>query len=161
MSETDEAVNQRPFTPIEAKKVIGIAALGAVMGLLVWELAMVLSRYVLSAWMCHGAVGSTCDGAPQYAEAIASIVGGAVGLFFLVKLQVFRPLLVVIGVVAATWGIVTKAAPLPWYGIGLTAIFMYALAYVAFAWIARIKAFWLVLALMVVLVIVTRLLLSY
>lgn len=161
MSETDEAINWRPFTPIEAKKVIGIAALGAVMGLLVWELAMVLSRYVLSAWFCHGDVGSTCDGAPQYAEAIASIVGGTVGLFFLVKLQVFRPLLVVIGVVAATWGIVTKAAPLPWYGIGLTAIFMYAFAYVAFAWIARLRAFWLVLALMVILVIATRLLLSY
>ena len=160
MSETDEMAERRPFTPIELKKIIGIAALGAIVGLLVWELTMVLSKFVLSAWLCHNQ-GMICDGTPQYAEAISSIVGGAIGLFFLVKLQVFRPLLVVISVVAATWGIVAKAASLPWYGVGLAAILMYLFAYLAFAWIARLRAFWLVLSLMVVLILATRVLLSY
>ncbi|HEY5695745.1 MAG TPA: hypothetical protein VIQ80_02830 [Candidatus Saccharimonadales bacterium] len=160
MSETDEEVKQRPFMPLEGRKLIAVTALGAVIGLVVWELALVLTKYVFNAWLCHD-TSASCTNAPQYGEAVASILGGIVALFFLVRLQIFRPLLVVIAVVASLWGIVTKAEALPWYGVGLSAILLYMFAYIAFTWIARLKAFWLVLATMVVLVIAIRLLLNY
>ena len=91
---------------------------------------------------------------------MAAIIGAIVGLFFLVKLQVFRPLLVVLAAVVSLWGVVGLAGLLPWYGVGLSTIALYALAYSLFTWVARIRAFWLVVLLLIVLVVAVRVMLS-
>lgn len=160
MNDVYQEDKQLPFTPIDVNKMVAILMLGAVVGLVAWGLSIVLDTYVLSAILCKGNTTLTCAGAAQYAETAATIIGAGVGLFFLVKLQVFRPLLVVLAATISLWGIVSLAGLLPWYGIGLSAVVLYAFAYGAFAWVARLRSFWLVLVLLVALIAGVRLVLS-
>lgn len=160
MNEVYQEDKQVPFTPIDLGKIVAIIVLGAVIGLVVWGLSVVLDTYVFSAIFCKGAGTLQCAGTSQYAEIAATIIGAGVGLFFLVRLQVFRPLLVVLAATASLWGIVGLADLLPWYGIGLSAVFLYAFAYGVFAWVARLRSFWLVLVILIALVASVRLVLS-
>jgi len=160
MNDVYQEDKQMPFMPIDASKMVAILVLGAVVGFVVWGLSVILDTYVLSAILCKGNTTLTCTGTVQYAETAATIIGAGVGLFFLVKLQVFRPLLVVLAATISLWGIVSLAGLLPWYGIGLSAILLYAFAYGAFAWVARLKSFWLVLVLLIALIAGVRLVLS-
>lgn len=161
MSEVYEEGKERPFTPIDAKRVMAVVALGAVVGLVVWALTLVIDRYVLSPVLCQGSEALRCAGSAQYAEAAASIIGTGIGLFFLVRLQVFRPLLVALASTVTLWGIVAKAELLPWYGVGLSVIAMYLFAYLLFSWIARLRAFWVVILVMVMTIAAVRLVLNY
>lgn len=160
MNDVYQEDKQLPFTPIDANKMVAVLMLGAVVGLVVWGLSIVLDTYVLSAILCKGNTTLTCAGAAQYAETAATIIGAGVGLFFLVKLQVFRPLLVVLAATISLWGIVSLAGLLPWYGIGLSTVLLYAFAYGAFAWVARLRSFWLVLVLLIALIAGVRVVLS-
>jgi hypothetical protein len=160
MSDVYEEDKRQLFTPIDTSKVIAVIALGAVIGLLVWSLTLAIDRYILTAVLCQGNQALDCANTPLYAESTATIIGAIVGLFFLVRLQVFRPLLVVLAAVVSLWGIVGLAGLLPWYGIGLSTVILYAFAYGLFAWVARIRSFGMVLVLLVVLVMAVRLTLS-
>lgn len=160
MSDVYEEDKRLLFTPIDANKTIAIIVLGAVIGLLVWGLTLVLDRYVLSATLCQGGEVLKCANTAMYAEGAATVIGAIAGLFFLMKLQVFRPLLVVLAVAISLWGIVGFAQLLPWYGVGLSVILLYSVAYGLFSWLARIRLFGLVLVLVVVLVMAIRLTLS-
>jgi hypothetical protein len=160
MNDVYQEDKQLPFTPIDANKMVAIILLGAVVGLIVWGLSIVLDTYVLSAILCKGTETLRCAGTSQYAEAAATIIGAGVGLFFLVRLQVFRPLLVVLAATISLWGIVGLADLLPWYGIGISAVLLYALAYGVFTWVARLRSFWLVLVLLIALIAGVRLVLS-
>lgn len=160
MSDVYEEDKRLLFTPIDASKIIAIITLGAVVGLVVWGLTLVVDRYVLTPVLCGGSQAMQCANTSLYAESVAAIIGAIVGLFFLVRLQVFRPLLVVLAAVISLWGIIGLSALLPWYGVGMTAVLLYAFAYGLFAWIARIRAFWAVIVLLVVLVAAVRVTLS-
>ena len=160
MNEVHQEDKLLPFTPIDTSRVVAIIALGAVVGLVTWGLSVVLNTYVVSAWLCHGTQILQCAGSSQYAEAAATIIAAGIGLFFLVRLQVFRPLLIVVATVTSLWGIVGLANLLPWYGIGLSTIILYAFAYGIFAWVARLRSFSLVMVLMITLVGAVRVVLS-
>jgi hypothetical protein len=156
MAEVYEEDRQTSIMPMASKKLLSVFALGAAIGLFVWGLTFILDTYILRAVLCHGDQTSVCVQASQYAESIASILGAGVGLFFLVKLEIFRPLLIVIGAVVGLWGIVGLAGLLPWYGVALSTIFLYAVAYAAFAWIARVRVFWFVVLLFIVTIVAIR-----
>jgi uncharacterized membrane protein YbhN (UPF0104 family) len=159
MNDVYEEEKQQLFTPLDISKLVAVIALGAVVGLLIWGLMVVIDRYILDPVLCQGQA-LQCANTSQYSEAIASIVGAGVGLFFLVRLQVFRPLLVVVAAIASLWGIIGQAALLPWYGVGLSAILLYAFAYAIFTWVARIRSFPMVVIVYVVLVAAVRVALS-
>jgi len=160
MNDVYEEDARQLFTPLDASKLVAVALLGAVIGLLVWGLSLVIERYILTPVLCQGTQVLQCASVSQYAESAASIIGAGVGLFFLVRLQIFRPLLVVVAVTACLWGIIGQAALLPWYGIGLTAVLLYAAAYALFTWIARVRSFAMVVIVYVVLVAAVRVTLS-
>ncbi|HEU4715827.1 MAG TPA: hypothetical protein VFS14_03280 [Candidatus Saccharimonadales bacterium] len=161
MSDVQEEDKQLLFTPMDASRLVGVLLLGAVIGLLVWGLSLTIDRYVLTPTLCQAGQIAQCGNTAVYAEDIAAVIGAAVGLFFLVRLQVYRPLLVVIAVVVSLWGILGQVALLPWYGIGLAAIALYAFAYGLFAWVARFRSFWMVVILYVVLVAAVRVAFSF
>jgi hypothetical protein len=144
MNDVYEEDKRQLFMPIDTSKVIAVIALGAVIGLLVWGLTLVIDRYILTAVLCQGNQVLDCANTSLYAESVATIVGAIIGLATVVSL----------------WGIIGLAGLLPWYGIGLSAIILYAFAYGLFAWVARIRSFVMVLVLLVVLVMAVRLTLS-
>lgn len=149
-----------PFMTMTGKQLLQTGLQGMLVGLLVWGMTFLLGNYVFKAVLCQGAISATCGATSQYAEAVATILAAGVGLFGLVRFQVFRPLLVVVAAGVGMWGIVSLTTVLfPWYGVGLACVLLYGLSYLAFAWILRIKLFWVAVVLLLALIICVRLLL--
>ena len=155
MTETYDEEMRSTIVALEPRRIALVVATGAGVGLLVWGLATLLGAYVLSGILCHGQT-MKCGTGDQYAEILASILAAGAGLFVLVRLQIFRPLLVVLGALLSLWGIVSLASTLPWYGALFACVLMYAAAYAAFAWLARLRSFGMVLVLFVVLIVMIR-----
>jgi hypothetical protein len=146
------------FVPMGLGRLLQALAVGAVVGLTVWALTLFLERYVFEAILCHGA--AACGSSGQYAEAAATVIGAGVGLYFLAKAQVYRPLLIVLAASASLWGILGLVELLPWYGVGLSVVGLYAFAYGLYSWLARVRIFWLVMVVFLVLIVAVRLIFS-
>ena len=148
------------FVPMGLSRLLQVVAVGAVVGLTVWALTLFLERYVFEAILCHGNETSSCGYGMRYAEAAATVIGAGIGLYFIARAQIYRPLLIVLAAAASLWGIINLVRLLPWYGVGLSVVLLYAFAYGAYSWLARIRVFWLVMIMFLVLVVATRLIFS-
>ena len=161
MNDGDQISTPRVYIPMGTKQIVLVAIWGLFAGLLVWGLTYVIESFVLKALLCPDVDARTCSAASQYGEMIATILVGAVSLFVLVKLQVFRPLLVVIAAVVSLWGLVGILSGLPLYVIALSVASLYLLSYLAFTWITRLRIFWVVAALLVLMIIAIRVILTF
>lgn len=160
MNETYPNDAQTVYTPMGIKQLIQVAIFGIAAGLLVWGLTYVLETYALKALLCANKEALTCATSAQFGEIIATLVTGAIGLFILVKIQVFRPLLVVIATVVNLWGLISFVSEQPWYVIGLSSAGLYMITYLLFTWITRLRLFWLVVVLLLALIVAMRLILT-
>lgn len=149
-----------PIIPILRSDLVGILLLGGAVGLVVWALGMILDRYMFDVYFCQGDVARQCGSAKNYAAAGASLVGAGVALVGLVRLRVYRPLLVVIASTLSTWGVVQISWSFGWFTGILVAFALYALAFAVYSWTSRVREFWIALLIMTALVIVVRLALA-
>ena len=136
-----------------------VVIIGAVVGAFSWMLAHVFGLYVLKPASCTGEA-LACAASSQPAIIIATLIAACIGLFGLVKLQIFRPLLIVIAATASLWGVVSFVTALPWYASLASVTLFYALAYTTFMWVARIRAFWFAALISLVLVVGLRLIIT-
>ena len=157
MAETSQDDKQVHVIQMSTKQIIQVVILGVLVGLLVWTLAYILETYVLKALLCQGSQTVKCSSATTYANIAASILAAGIGLFGLVKIGVFRPLLVVIAATASLWGLLGVLNALPFYGVLIALGSLTSLCYLAFSWIARVRMFGLAVVLMVVLIVAVRL----
>lgn len=160
--DTAVAEDSRPafFIEMSGRQFIGTVVVGLGAGILTWGLAFLLEQYVLKGMFCQAMMTEQCAAVPNYARGISAVVATAAAVFALVKLQVFRPLLVGIGAIVSLWGVGATLAVLP---LGMAASLyagMFAVAYAAFTWIARLRSFWVAAALMIVLIVAVRFVLN-
>lgn len=148
------------FVAMNMKKLVFIIICGAIAGLVTWGLSILLDTYIYKAILCNGDAAVQCASSYQYAITTATIIGAAVGLFGLVRLHVFRPLLIVIAAFIALWGLLALIRPFAWYTEMITVVGLYAFAFGLFGWLARIKLFYIALIAVIIIAVVTRLLLN-
>jgi hypothetical protein len=160
MSTAYQQEKPAPFIAMSGRQLAGTMGVGVVAGLLGWGLALLLDTYVFQGLFCQATITQQCASTTQYATTTAAILSTAIAVFALVKLQVFRPLLVGVSVAASLWGVASTLALLPWYGAMLASIGTTALAYVAFMWAARFRSFLMSVVIMVVIVVAVRLALN-
>jgi hypothetical protein len=153
--ENDQVDNQSALVPMATSQLLQTLLLGLVVGLVVWGLAFVLDAYILRAILCQGDQTMGCS-VGNYAEASAAILATGLGLFGLMRLRVFRPLLVALATLVALWGVIAITSGMQWYMIGLSIALLYAISYAFFAWIARIRSFVIVLIVLVVIIAAVR-----
>lgn len=133
-----------------------IALAGAAAGFVLWLMTMLVKQVILVPLFCGDANAAMCLGAPGAASSIATILAGVVGLMGLVRVGAYRPLLIVIAALISLWGLGAWTSAMPWYTALAWAIIMYGLAYVAFAWFARIRPFVPALVVVVIVLILSR-----
>jgi hypothetical protein len=158
---TETYVNQpRPkFAEMTVRTVVQILILGAVLGLIAWVVSALVSNYVIAPLFCKADGGnfSVCAQGGLLASNIASLLVGTLAVVALLRLGVFRPLLISLAVIISLWGIGPWMGALPWYeSLAWTAL-LYAVAYLAFSWIARIRVFWIALLATVIVIVAARL----
>jgi hypothetical protein len=159
MAETDGFEEQKPkmITDMTLSELAQVMLAGLVAGAVAGGLTIALSMYLFKVTPC---VAETCGTGGQYAAILAGIIAGAVALFWLMRVQIFRPLLVVIGVTISLWGVALYIFDMPWYMVVLISAGLHAVAYGLFAWVSRIRLFWIVIILLVLVVIAVRLILA-
>ncbi len=138
------------------RELITIIVSGAVVGAAVVGLYLLLNHFVFSSVLCRPQAPADCAQAPLYAMVVAQLIGIVAGIGILVRLRVYRPLLVVLATVIALWTLQALIAPFVWWGALLVAALLFGICYGLFAWIARIRSFILALVITVVLVVIAR-----
>ncbi len=142
---------------LQPQQLIQIALLGAGIGVVAWVIALVVKHIVLVPLFCGDPTTGLCVGADNTAGAIASVLAAFVGLLGLVRLSVYRPLLIVVAVAIGLWGLGSLLSDLLWFeSLGWT-VLLYAIMYVLFAWIVRPRSFVVTLLLVLIAVILVRL----
>lgn len=141
-----------PIVPMFNYEVLTIAGVGAGVGLVVSGAAYALNQYVFQAIMCQGD-SAGCEQSSYYAMIVAMVIGALLGLIALVQARVYRPLLIVLAATIGLWGFSTLTAGIAWYWGLLVPVVLFALSYMLFAWIARIRSFVAALIVSVVLVV--------
>lgn len=158
---TETYVNQpRPkFAEMTILTVVQIFVLGAVLGLIAWAVSAAVANYVISPLFCKADGGnfSVCAQGGLLASNIASLLVGALAVVALLRLGVFRPLLISLAVVISLWGIGPWMGALLWYEALAWTALLHAVAYLAFSWLARIRVFWIALLATVIVIVAARL----
>lgn len=160
MTEAVKVEKPTPIIPMTRSDFLSVLALGAAVGLVVWGLGMIFNRFIFDVYFCQGEVVRQCANARDYSVAVASFIGGIAALAGLIRLRVYRPLLVLIASVISTWGLVQLSWDFGWFTGLLVVAVMYALTFAAFSWLARVREFFISLALIVILVIAMRLVMT-
>ena len=142
--------------PMSLRELAGIIASGAFVGIAVVGLYLLLNHFVFSSVLCRPQAPADCAQAPRYAMVMAQLIGIVAGIGILVRLRVYRPLLVVLATVIALWTLQALITPFAWWGALLVAALLFGICYGLFAWIARIRSFILALVITVVLVVIAR-----
>ena len=141
---------------LQPQQLIQIAFSGAVVGVVAWLMTLLVRQVVLVPMMCGDPASAGCAGSVDIAGYIATIIAGIVGLMGLVRLGAFRPLLIVIAALISLWGMAGWADEMLWFTSLAWSVVLYALAYTAFAWFARIRPFVPALIVVVMIVVLTR-----
>ena len=138
-----------------------VAVTGLVLGVVAWGLTMLLERFVLRGLFCGDPSSAACTNITAISGNIAAVVIAIIGVIVLVRLSVFRPLLIVLGAAISLWGLAAWLANVSMVEQVAWSAALYALLYSLYAWIARIRHAVVVLVVFGLVAVATRLIPSF
>lgn len=134
--------------------------LGAAAGLLTWVLGWVANKYIVTPFFCEAQENvSICMNSTMISSNVAAVFVGIMMVPLFAVVATKRALLVVVGVVAALWGVAAWVAG-PWWISLLWTIAAYATVYAALAWINRLRGTLAAIVCIVIFVVLARLILT-
>lgn len=136
---------------------VGLA--GAVVGALIPLLSWLTTQFVLRPIFCQDPSSAACGTTDMVGYYIAAVLVTAAAVPILASWGVFRGLLVAVSSVVALWGLqgyVTSLASGSWLEYGLFSAALFALAYVLFYWLMRLRNFGFGLAIALAVVLAVR-----
>jgi len=142
-------------------QLLRIAISGAVVGALVWGVTILLQNIVIEPLLCRSAdTLSMCGDAGSVASNAAAIIVGAVGVMVLVKLSVYRPLLISLAAIVTLWSAYKWLGDMSWLGSISWLALLYAFTYALYSWVVRIYYLPIAVAALIVIAIAARLVIS-
>lgn len=153
----DATTPQRYIAP-DRRSIVGTLVTGLAVGIIGWLLSLAIQMWIIEPIFCRSPqTFAVCANGGTVAWAIAMIIVSVASLLSLVRSGVFRPLLVVLASLITLWGVSAWLGPLPWWQAMLWHGLLFALAYLLFAWVARLSSFLLAVIISIVLIIAARL----
>jgi hypothetical protein len=160
----DEAPVGGPSTFIvetSIRLIAGIIFLGAIIGALVMGLQVLLKDFFVEPVLCQSIDAfSMCANGGSIAMNAATVIIAVIGTIGLVRMSVYRPLLITMAAAASLWGANSWLGGMTWYEMLAWLIVLYAVAYGVYAWVLRIYNFPVAFALVIALVIGSRVILQ-
>ena len=154
-AEVTEGVS--PFVSMSKRDILDVVLCGAGVGLFVAVLYLLLNNFVFSAVLCRPQDLSNCTNAPGYAMIVATVIGAIAGLVALARARVYRPLFIVLFATIGLWAGNILVDTFAWYLVVPVLVALYALAYLLFAWLARMRSFLFAAVLGIVVIVIIRL----
>jgi len=138
----DTTVKQPIYIGSDARSIVATIVTGFAVGASAWLLNLAVQRFFVEPVFCNNADSfAMCANGGTIAWVLAIIITSAIGLFALVRIGIFRPLLVALAATIALWGISSWLGPVVWWEATLWHGLLFALAYILFMWIARAERF--------------------
>lgn len=159
MNDTDTATAESKFIDIQPSTMVQVALLGVMLGAVSWVLTLLADRFLLTPMTCSS---ESTTGICLNSEVIAGngvlVIMAIIGVLGLVRLGVYRPMLVALAATISLWGVTGWIDGLAWYE-GLTWMAaLYALTYTVFTWLARPRMFLIAIILTLLVIVGVRLL---
>jgi hypothetical protein len=139
-------------------QVIQAALLGVGIGFAAWLLDLIVRHIVLVPLFCGNPSSTVCVNQVDVAGNVATIIVIFVGMMGLVRFSIYRPLIIVLATAISLWGIGSWTGHLAWYETLAWFVLLYALCYVAFAWLVRPRLFLPMIMLVTIAILFIRLL---
>lgn len=159
MDQVADTETHSKFIDMDKAVLIRVALLGVILGAVAWLLTLLFSKFVLDPIFCgNEATTGTCLNSNVIAGNTALILTAVAGVLGLVRLGVYRPMLVAIAVVIALWGISGWVDGLAWYEGFMWTIALYAASFVTFSWLVRPRVFLVAIILVLVMLALARIL---
>jgi hypothetical protein len=117
-----------------------IAAIGAGLGVLTWVIAWLLGNFVVDPLLCRDSALQACGKSGTVAGNLAIIVTAIVGAVILIRSHIRHALWVVLAIVLSFWGLHSLTESLSWIEALLLTADIFALGYVLFIWIIRLRS---------------------
>lgn len=126
------------WATMSVKMLTRIFLYGLLVGIVSFALYVGLERFVFEPVLCRDSVAlARCETKDEIAAGSAIVLGSLLGLFLLVRERVYRPILAILGVMVALWGIFGLVGSLPVVLAAVVATLLFALAYVLFSWLVQ------------------------
>lgn len=144
---TDASSRWGGIIELHYQQLLRVAVFGFVVGIVAWIVNLLLADFALVSLLCGDA--KSCAGADATANIITIVLASIIGLLGLVRLQAYRPIVIVLASAICLWSLAEWTAglvwleSLVWYGV------LYALMFAMFSWFVRPRS------LVVVLIVVT------
>ena len=137
----DTAPRYDPYL-VDIKALIRLFIIGFATGVVGWLFYMAISQFFIEPVFCRSAeTFGVCRNGGTIAWVSAHIVVLAAATAALARLGVYRPLLIVLGVLVSLWAAHSWLGGLEWYVSLLWQGFLFGIAVALFGWIARIPNF--------------------
>jgi len=115
-----------------------IIGVGAGVGLAYWVTTILLGRYVVEPLACRDvATAAACVGSLGLAGKIASVILATIALLFMIRLSLFRPIIIAVAAAVLLWDLSVWTTGLFWAEALAWSVVLYALSYALFGWVAR------------------------
>lgn len=145
--------NNRSLAIIDMRSdvLVRVALLGLGLGIVAWLLTLLLGRFIIGPVFCPE--GQVCSDTDVIAGNIALILTGVAGILALVRMGVYRPMLIAIAACATLWNVGGWLSGIVWYeALGWSAL-IFMVAYIAFTWLVRPRNFVIVIIVLLLLII--------
>lgn len=156
MNESTTTEASQSLIELRTQTLLQVALLGIGLGVASWLLTLLIRQIIFVPLFCGDPSNSMCVGATGSAGVIALIATAIAGLLGLVRLGVYRPLLVALAAAVMLWGMSVWLGGLYWFEALAWSIVLYALSYVVFTWLVRPRNFGVAAVLVVVVVLLAR-----
>lgn len=117
-----------------------IAAIGAGLGVLTWIVAWLLGSFVVDPLLCRDSALQACGNSGTVAGNLAIIATAILGAVTLIRLHIRHSLWVVLAVVLSFWGLHSLTESLSWIEALAWTAGLFALGYVLFTWVIRLRS---------------------
>lgn len=153
MAETQSKDGNSGLVDMRMDTIVRVALLGIGLGVVAWVLSSLLSKFAIEPLFCHDQPATgICANPSDAAGNIALVLLGIAGTLGLVRLGVYRPMLIVIAVSVCLWDLFGWLHGVLWYeSLGWAAL-IFAATYVLFTWLVRPRNFFLTLVLLIIVI---------
>jgi len=145
-----------PLIDVRPNTMVQVVLLGIILGAVTWLLTILIERFVAGALLCGDQ--TTCESSTLVAGNAAIVLTAIGGLLGMVRLGVYRPLLVVIAATIVLWGLSGYMIGMMWYEAMAWTVLFTAVTYAAFVWLVRPRFFLAAIILVLLVVILARIL---
>ena len=144
-----------PAVTMSYRQLLWVGIVGLGVGVAAWLLGQVLDVALFRFIFCRDAGAEGCVSSGNYGYAAGIVIATGLGVWGLVRLQIFRPLLVGLAAALTLWGVFDALDPQPWYTELFIGALLFGVAYMLFGWVMRLRSMvWAVILAIVALVLV-------